>query len=804
MEMLPLIGVRVLDLTDGLAESAGRFLADLGADVVRVEPPTGSRSRACGPFHGEISIPFALRNANKRGVTVDLTTDEGNWRFAGLVRNADILIDSPRPDGVGGSDMEPAELLALNPALVAVSVTGFGRTGPYRDWAATESVIYALSGVLSRSGEPGREPLLPPSGLVEHAVGAHVAWSALLAYYSRLHTGTGQLIDISALEVIVHGFDPGFGVQGSAAAGRKVDFPRGRPDAAGFYPVFDCADGRVRICLLAKRQWRSMFSWLGEPEEFADPVYDTIPGRFGAADRLHPLIEKLFVLYTRDELVAEGAARGIPIGGVLTVGEVLAAEHYGQSGAFADEQLADGVPARVPAGYATIDGHRAGWRHRAPAVGEHNAEIGDSPIPEPAAAQADTPSTGVRARPFDGLRVLDLGVIVFGAELGRQFADNGADVIKVENTAFPDGLRQSKRGAALSPSVAWGHRNRRSIGLNLREPEGRRLFRELAATADIVLANFKPGTLASMGIAYEDLSAINDRIVVAESSAFGNVGPWRARLGYGPLVRAACGVSDLWRYDADYRGLCDGSTVYPDHIAAQVSAATVLAVLIAREKSGRGAHIDVAQADTAIMQLGEHLVREALNPGTVEVTGNDDPFAAPSGVYHCAGDDEWCVVTVRDDADWGRLCEAIGRADMLSDPDFATAANRIANRRSVEEPLLRWLSQRTPTEAMTALQEAGVPAAVMKRLPELLIDPHLEARSAYAELTHPLLPSPLPTATRIAHFQTVPDAPLRPAPLAGEQTRQIASELLGLTDPEVDRLVAAGILQPAPEPATTG
>ena len=801
---LPLGGVRVLDLTDGLAETAGRFLADLGADVVRIEPPTGASSRGAAPFHEQISIPFALRNANKRSVAIDVTTDCGNWHFARLVQSADILIDSPRPGGVAGADMEPAELLAINPALVAVSVTGFGRTGPYRDWTATESVIYALSGVLSRSGEPGREPLLPPAGLVEYAVGAHTAWSALLAYYSRLHTGAGQLIDISALEVIVHGFDPGFGVQGSAAAGRKVDFPRGRPDAADFYPVFDCADGRVRICLLAKRQWRSMFSWLGEPGEFADPVYDTIPGRFGAADRLHPLIETLFADYTRDELVAEGAARGIPIGGVLTVGEVLTAGHYDRSGVLSHRTLADGVTARVPAGYATIDGRRAGWRHPAPGIGEHNTELLTQELPESADGEREFSSVGTGGRPFEGLRVLDLGVIVFGAELGRQFADNGADVIKVENTAFPDGLRQSKRVAALAASVAWGHRNRRSIGLNLREPEGKQIFRDLAASADVVLANFKPGTLTSMGIAYEELSAINDKIIVAESSAFGNVGPWSTRLGYGPLVRAACGVSDLWRYDADYRGLCDGSTVYPDHIAAQVSAATILAALIARTKSGRGAHIDVAQADTAIMQLGEHLVRESLAPGSVAVTGNDDPFAAPSGVYPCAGEDEWCVVTVRDDADWGRLCGAIGRADLLTEPGFGTAAQRIENRRAVEEPLVQWLSQRIPTEAMTALQEAGVPAGAMKRLPELLVDPHLEARSAYTELEHPLLPAALPTATRVAHFQTVPDAPLRPAPLAGEQTKEIVREILGLDDTEIDRLIDAGILQPSPEPATVG
>ncbi|NED70659.1 CoA transferase, partial [Streptomyces sp. SID10244] len=133
-------------------------------------------------------------------------------------------------------------------------------------------------------------------------------------------------------------------------------------------------------------------------------------------------------------------------------------------------------------------------------------------------------------------RVLDLGVIVFGAELSRQFADYGADVIKIENANFPDGLRQSKRGARLSASVAWGHRNKRSLGVDLRSAEGAGVFRRLVAEADVVLANFKPGTLASMGFSYAELSRINPRIIVSESSAFGHDGPWRTRLGYGPLV----------------------------------------------------------------------------------------------------------------------------------------------------------------------------------------------------------------------------------------------------------------------------
>lgn len=796
MKTLPLTDVRVVDVTDGLGESCGRFLADLGAEVVRVERPGGSASRQAAPVEAGVSIPYALNNANKRLVTLDLDADSERATFIELVSGADILVEHTLRRRQPGQGVTPAELVGARPGLVAVSISDFGLTGPYRDWAATESVIYAMSGVLSRSGEPGREPLLPPAGLVEQAIGVHAAWSALLAYYDRLRTGNGQLVDISALEAVVHGFDPGFGVQGSAAAGRRDDFPRGRPDAANFYPVLRCADGQVRICLLAKRQWRAMFAWLGEPEEFADPVYDTIPGRFAAADRLHPLIEELFADRTRDELVAEGAARGIPIGGVLRPSEVLTNDHFALSGTLVDAELAPGVTARIPSGYVKVDGERAGFRHRLATELDGPADWSDARrVP---AGGDGAPGT----HPFTGLRVLDLGVVVFGAELGRQFADHGADVIKVENRDFPDGLRQSKRPNSLAPSVAWGHRNRRSLGINLRTDEGRKLFRRLAAEADVVLANFKPGTLESMGIGYDELSKINPGIIVSDGSAFGSVGPWNTRLGYGPLVRAATGVSALWRYDATDTGLSDGSTVYPDHIGGQVAAVAVLAALIARFSNGTGASIEVAQADTALVALGGQLVRESLNPGSVVATGNTDPFAAPSGVFACAGDDEWCAVTVRDDREWANLARVIGRDDLAADPRFATTADRIEHRAEVEKVLGEWMAERTPTEAMTALQEAGVPAGAMLRLPDLLKDPHLRARDAYTELAHPLLPGPLPTAVRLARFTAIPDAPLNPAPLPGADTHEIAVDVLDLAEAEYRQLVADGVLQPLEESAS--
>jgi crotonobetainyl-CoA:carnitine CoA-transferase CaiB-like acyl-CoA transferase len=215
---LPLARLRVLDLTEGDAQYCGRYLADLGAQVILVEPDGGSAGR-------RDPVVFGLRNANKSSALLDLASETGQAELLRLAGTADIVLES-----AGHAQAE--QLRQAHPGLVVVSLTAFGRTGPYRDYAATGPVLAALGGVLSRSGQPGARPVLPPPGLIGQTAAVHATWAALVAYAQRLRTGTGEHADVPALEAVVHGFDPGFGAQGSAAAARPEIFPRDRPDAA--------------------------------------------------------------------------------------------------------------------------------------------------------------------------------------------------------------------------------------------------------------------------------------------------------------------------------------------------------------------------------------------------------------------------------------------------------------------------------------------------------------------------------------------------------------------------------------------
>jgi len=792
-DSLPLAGVRVLDLTADRGEMCGRLLADLGADVLLVEPPAGSASRRAEPAAAGISLQFTVHNANKRSLVLDWRQAAGRDRLLGLVRSAHILIESERPGTLTAAGLSVPELHQANPRLVVTSITAFGQTGPYRDWLGTDWVHLALSSVLSRSGLPGEPPLMPPGRLADETASVQAAWATLVAFWSALQTGAGDHVDVSVLEAALETLDAPYGPAGSATGGvRPTDLPPGRPDARHMYPIFACADGYVRICVLARRQWRSMFAWLGEPAEFADPKYDLIGNRFAAAPALHELIGKLFRDQTREEVVAAGQRLGVPTAPVQNPAEVLQSRHLQERGAWLDVTLPGGAAGRMPSGFLEVDGVRAGIRDPAPeldgAAGFREAAPGTATDAGPA-GPAD--HRGILA----GLRVLDLGVIVVGADTGRLFADEGADVIKIESRAFPDGSRQVTTGDPISPSFVWGHRNKRSLGLDLRSAEGRELFLSLAKASDIVLSNFKPGTLESLGLGYDVLREASPGIVVVDSSALGRTGPDSRSMGYGPLVRATTGLTALWRYPDQPGGFCDSVTVYPDHTAARIGAVGALAKLISRRRDGEGGTVSVAQAEVMLSQFGTDFLGESIAPGSMTARGNTSQHQAPCGVYPCAGDDQWCVITVRNDDDWARLCTAIGAPDLARDPKLQETAGRLADRARIEARLVSWTSSRAADDVMGQLQYAGVPAGAMRRIGDLRADAQLRSRRFFTALTQPQL-GDLPTVNGPAVYGRRAGPLTGPAPMQGQHTNAVVSEVLAMTDEQASQLAAAGILQP--------
>lgn len=712
----PLSGIRVVDAVAGPLASATRYLAELGAQVDRIAPP--------------LSDPVADRAANlgKRIHDVDASGCEAR----ALIGAAHIVVE----------DMN-LRFATRDERQVVVTVSPFGRNNDYSDWQASDAVLHALSSELSRSGIRGRPPLLPPGELAWQCAAVQCAFVALQSFYLSLRSGRGDHLDFSALDGAIQALDPGYGIGGSATLGRPAHLlARGRPVGGLQYPILRCADGHVRICLLSARQWQGMFAWMGSPAAFSDPSFNKTAVRYKSPDLL-PAIAAFFADRTRAELETQAVTFGVPLSGLNTLGEAAGLPHLTDRRAFRDEPVgARTMP--FPNGCVVVDGQRM--------TPESNP---DAPAPVVGAEAIE--------HPFDGLKVLDLGVIVVGAETGRLLADQGADVVKVESRAFPDGNRQSYLPYGLSASFAAGHRNKRSLGLDLRSARGKAVFMRLVERADVLLSNFKPRTLASLGFGDEVLAAANPKLVSVESSAFGDDGPWSARMGYGPLVRAATGLTDAWRYDDDEAGWGDSITIYPDHVAARVGAIATIALLIRRRRTGKGGRASIAQAEVMLAHFGAQIARAAVG----------EPSHAPrSTVYACAGDDEWCVVTERHEADRRAI-------DALCDGGDLT----------------QWMASRQPRDAMTLLQAAGVPAGCMLRVSDVKSFNYVVQRGLLREERHPALPEAVTSEALQAHGAAVRAAPMRPASLAGQDSDAVLVDWLEASQGDVDDLVACGAVE---------
>lgn len=774
-----LASLRVLDLSLGDGDAVGRILADLGADVLKIEPPGGAPARHAPPSVAGVSVGFTVNNANKRCAELDPDDPGDRTRLLELAATADIVIDAGTPGGAALFGTSVRRLAATFSHLVALSVTDFGTEGPYAAWRATDAVFYAMSSALSRTGPTSGKPVLPPSGVASSTAAVQAVWAVLVAYYDRLLCGKGEFIDFSRFEAVVQALDPPFGSEGQAAVGLKPpgQLWRGRPRNQQIYPIFACRDGHVRICLLSARQWRGMFAWLGEPAEFAGPEFDTIAARYAASDALNAAIAALFAPGSMADLVAQGQARGVPIAAVRTPAEALADNHFREVGALTDMSLTPDVAVTAPVGPFVVDGLHRGHRHPPPAPG---TDVAGWPA-EPSAVPSQPPRDGSSSRPFAGLRILDLGVIVAGGELGRLFADLGAEVIKIESPAYPDGLRQTPPGQPMSRSWALTHRNEYSLGLDLRHPAGAELFGRLVEGADAVFANFKPGTLSSLGFGYDTLRALNPGIVLAESSAFGDRGPWSAQMGYGPLVRASTGVTRLWTSpDAEPGTFYDATTIFPDHVVGRLTAIAALSVLI-RRRCGRGpgGHVHISQAEAAINQLAEVYIGEAAKAAGLPVVTDED---AVDAVFPCAGDDEWCVISLRSASHRATVAELIGRAGLPEDRGELISA------------VSRWTSGQNKAAVAESLQQHGVPAAPMNRAVDVAQDPQVSFRRLFTDMTHPLMDRPIPAETGPAPFTRIPRAELRPAPMAGEHTVQVCRQVLGLSTERIDALITDGAL----------
>jgi crotonobetainyl-CoA:carnitine CoA-transferase CaiB-like acyl-CoA transferase len=507
---------------------------------------------------------------------------------------------------------------------------------------------------------------------------------------------------------------------------------------------------------------------------------------------LTQLYTEHFASMTMEEVSAEAQRRGIVCTPVLRPDEVLANEHFHSRGTFLEAEVAPGVEGPVAASFHELDGERQGFRRRAPEPDEHAAEIAaERAAPRPAPAHArPAPSP-----PLAGLRVLDFGIGGVGVEAGRMLAEYGADVIKIESRRYPDFIR-TILSSEMSPSFASSSRSKRSFGVDAKHPEGRALLHRLIQRADVIVENSSTGTMENMGVGYETVKQLNPRCVMVSSQLLGSHGAWADWIGYGPSTQPLGGLVHLWNYE-DREEPAGSMSIFPDHLAGRLVALNAMAALWRRERTGRGGHGEVAQIETVVGMLGDLLLKAGLEPGSVRARGNRSERGAPWGAYPCAGDDQWCVITVRDEADWQGLRRALGDPAWAREPAYATAEGRLAAQDAIDAELSAWTRQHPKVRVAERLQAERVPCGPVLGAVDQLEDPHFAARGyprwlEQQDAGRMCFEGPCFQATGMS------DVKLFQAPRLGEHTSEICRELLDLDDAEIERLVAAGAIEGPP------
>ncbi len=809
---------RVLDLTDGRGLLCGLILADLGADVIAVEPPGGNPARRFGPFAAdasddpEASLWWASYARNRRSAVLDIESAEGKAQFIELVRGADFLLESFDPGYLDGLGLGYATLAEINPSLVHVSITPFGSTGPKAGYAATDMIVMAASGPLTVTGDADRAPLrigVPQAYL--HA-GAEAACGALVAHRERLRSGRGQHVDVSAQQATAAATQSF--ILTSAIGEKDITRVTGGVSISGItLPlVWKARDGYVSITFFfgtamgpfSRRLMEWMHEegacdqamrdkdWIGyallllngeEPQEEYQKVLDAIAG--------------FVAKKTKAELLDEAIKRRLLIVPVSTVTDLDESPQFAARGFWQElETPSLRRVVKTPGAFAKFS--KTPLRHRfgAPRLGQHTADVVSAPPRRPAAAAPSGSSSGGRL-PLEGLKVLDFMWVIAGPTATRMMADYGATVVKVESTTFIDTARgfQPFKDGTPGPETSGLFQNMNAgklgLTLNLGKEEGRAVARDLVRWADIVCEAFSPKAMRNWGLDYDSLREINPGLIMMSTCLFGQSGPYSSIAGFGTMGAAVGGFNSLVGWPDRDPAM---ASAYTDYIAPRYSLAALLAALDHRDRTGEGQYIDLAQAEAGVNFLSPAHLDLVVNGREFVRRGNVDPQMSPHGVFPAAGEDRWVAIACRDSRDWDALLEGAGLEELAEDPRFATLEARLENRQALEEALGNWTRLHPMDEIERLLQARGVPAHQLQNSAELIVDPQLKHRGHLIELPHSQLGSFTVEASRFQLSRT-PARTERPGPVFGEHNDYVLREILGYDDDRIAELVVGEVLE---------
>jgi crotonobetainyl-CoA:carnitine CoA-transferase CaiB-like acyl-CoA transferase len=826
---MPLSPYRVLDLTEGGFNWCGRVLADFGADVIKIEPPAGSPDRAVGPFYqdatgGRSSLFWEAYCANKRGVTLDIETGEGQQVLRELASGAHIVIESFAPGHLAERGLGYQDLSRLNPGLVMTSITPFGQTGPYSAYQATDLVAWSMGGMQYICGDADRPPLRIGYPQAQLSAGGQAAAGTMTALWHRLRTGQGQHVDVSMQVAVIWTlmnatpFPPLHGVNSQRAGAFAIT--RGMRNRQ----VYSCKDGFVTM-LSSPKSLASLTAWMieegGAPAWLGDIDWDSWDlSRAIAEDDteflktftdLQGLAEGFLLGKTKTQLYDRAISHRILLAPCQTVKDIAESPQLAARDFWTDlDSPENNGMLRYLGPYIKMGESPLKIRRPAPRIGAHNGEIlGELASRSDKTGDTANPDSDVENHemPFEGLRVLDFTWVGVGPITIKYLADHGAEVIRVESVSRPDVLRNAppfkdaRPGINRSQFPASYNTGKYGLGLNMSEPGARelvwRLIREWRP--DVIAESFTPRVMPSWGLGYQDVRAALPDIVYFSTCQQGQTGPHSSFAGFGQLAASLAGFYHLTGWPDRDPVVPYGA--YADFINPPNAFAAIVAALEYRRRTGKGQHLDLAQYECATQYLAPAIMDYMASGRILNRRGNADENAIPHGVYRCKDSvrrytglgESWLAITVSSEDQWRSLCGVIGRASLPGDPRFRGAEERRRNIDALDRVIEEWTRDQDARAAMEGLQRAGVPAGVVQSQADLWEDPQLAHRGFFTWLDHAEC-GPMPYDGLQFLLSKTPGL-LRPQALIGQHNAAILKEKLGLTEGEIGDLVAEGVLE---------
>lgn len=822
----PLSDIRVLDLATPLAEATGRVLADLGAEVIKVEPPGGCASRRTPPFgeptggaggkasaearadDPESSLFWRAWGLGKYSVVLDLGVTHDRERLLALVRGADVLVESFTPGTLDALGLGHEDLERENPSLIYASVTPFGQLGPDAGGPATDLTLAAAGGLVNLQGDKDRPPL--PLGHDEASCHGAVQAAAdiTLALYERHRSGRGQHLDTSMQAAVVWtllfatGFSALLGTNqptgGDDRASHKLELLPGLaiPDRATLkdgFAVMTLVLGEV-----GARSFGSMMRWAIEEGALDDDLISVdwggfiaqiFGGKLSAADATRGFDQFIAFLGTKTKVEIQQRA---------VAGKWLIGPAWDAADLVADPQLTardywiEVAGTTHPGPFAKLSKTPIRYARLAPRLGEHQSMVDDC---DRRPSVPDVIVRRERTAVFDGLKVADFSWVGAGPLVSKDLANLGAQVLRVESENHVDPLRFIPPWKDGIPNVSTGYamanfnQSKTGIAVDLGTDAGREIAYRMVEWADVVVESFTPGTAAGLGLDYATIVGRKPDIVMLSSCMRGQTGPEAKYTGFGLQGAALSGLVAITGWPDRLPSGPWGA--YTDFIAPRFSLAALGAALHHRDRTGEGQYIDLAQVEAAIHFIEPLLLDYTVNGRLAGMHGLDSVRACPHGSFGAAGTERYITIAVETPEQWRALRGVV--PELPADTSLDALDARIAAKAVLEQTLESWTRAQDPFEAATALRAAGVPAYVVMRATDLHEDPQLLHRGFFVELDHPELAG-FRFDGLVTHFSATPPRILHAGPTIGQHTFEALRDILGYDEDQIADFAAAGAL----------